>query len=1040
MRKFCSLLLIITGLYADQPAPNPRLTGSPLLRTWRAEDYEASPVNWRVAHHPANGFIYATNNAGLLEFDGARWRLHPMPRGGAARGLVIDAAGRVWVGGIGEIARFEPQPGGRLFVVDLTDQVAAGATGADTPADDADDTAAAASGPAPLRGLGNLNRVAATTAGVFFRLPDTIAHFPAAGGPARLLPAKGRFGQLFPVGDDLVIENLELGLQRLEGETLVPLPRATATRAFAARRDAAGTLWVLTPQGPQRWARDAAAPDPVPAETAALFQEQEPTCALFLADGRFVYGTTRSGVFVFDHAGRFERRIDRTHGLPANRVNGLAEDGEGGLWLAQHTGLVRMQLDSPFAVHGLAQGLSGSPRHVLRAGSRLYVTHGEGLSWRDDQDGRFNAVAGFRTGSHRSILAPDGTVFVSAQGLHSIAPDGDVRLSPGGYLYDLHLWRRHPGWLLASSAFALRFFRADDSGGWRDDGALRSVAAGVDDMLETGDGYLWLVTRTGEVWRVDFRDGPRPDAPAVRYDVARGVPPALRRDHLRLLRLESELFVAGPRNLLRYDSAADHFSPDARFPTDAQPGSWSPAVPPGAADGDTWFYFPEPRPRLAHLFADAAGRWRSQDLSAAELSDLVINHLAADPGQRTLWLAGQGALVSVDLDWRPAHPSPPLHVVLRGATTPDGRAVAIDRSIPLPTQVSSLRFEFAAPAFAADYRGRAGMAFRTRLDGLDRDWTGWTLEPHRDFTNLPAGRFTLRVQSRDFRGRVSEEATLGFAITPPWWREPGVLAAGLLLVFAGVAGLVRLGSRAQRLRAQRLEELVTARTRELTASNSELARLHQLDLDEKTAAHLATEKAQLEMLRYQLNPHFLFNALNSVYGFVYPHSREAGDLVRHLADFCRQTLTRRSDDWHTLEDEFAMLRTYLDIEQLRWRERLHVTVELDPAVRMARLPAFLLLPLLENAIKHGGATSSDRLDIQLRAQPAGDSLRITVTNTGRWLGRDEPRLQPSAHIGLENLRARLQRSFPGTHTFTTSAADGGVVVTLSLPVAGQSAV
>lgn len=280
-----------------------------------------------------------------------------------------------------------------------------------------------------------------TPAGVFFRLPDTIARFSVDGGPARLLPAHGRFGQLFPFEDGLMIEHLESGLQRLEGPRLIDVPGAAAIRAFAARRDNAGVLWLLTPRGPQRWERGAPAPAPLPAETAALFQEQEPTCALFLADGRSAYGTTRSGLFVFDAAGRFERRIDRAQELPANRVNGLGEDGEGGLWLAQHTGLVRVQLDSPFAVHGLTQGLPGGPRHVLRAGSRLYVTHGEGLSWRDDADGRFNAVAGFRTGSHRSILAPDGTIFVSAQGLHILGPGGEARLTPGGYLYALHLWR-----------------------------------------------------------------------------------------------------------------------------------------------------------------------------------------------------------------------------------------------------------------------------------------------------------------------------------------------------------------------------------------------------------------------------------------------------------------------------------------------------------------------------------------------------------------------------------------------------------------------
>ncbi|MBC7368766.1 MAG: histidine kinase [Undibacterium sp.] len=98
--------------------------------------------------------------------------------------------------------------------------------------------------------------------------------------------------------------------------------------------------------------------------------------------------------------------------------------------------------------------------------------------------------------------------------------------------------------------------------------------------------------------------------------------------------------------------------------------------------------------------------------------------------------------------------------------------------------------------------------------------------------------------------------------------------------------------------------------------------MRRLELDEKIAAQIAGEKAQLEMLRYQLNPHFLFNALNSIYGLVYPHSKPAGELVRRLSEFCRGTLTRTRHQWRSLAEECAMLRTYLDIEQARCRERL----------------------------------------------------------------------------------------------------------------------
>ncbi len=101
-------LLFVATLFPLMAAESPRTTGSPFLHAWRSEDYGASPVNWRIEQHPTTGYIYATNNLGVLEFDGATWRLIPLPHGGAARALVIDPAGTIWVGGVGELATLAP--------------------------------------------------------------------------------------------------------------------------------------------------------------------------------------------------------------------------------------------------------------------------------------------------------------------------------------------------------------------------------------------------------------------------------------------------------------------------------------------------------------------------------------------------------------------------------------------------------------------------------------------------------------------------------------------------------------------------------------------------------------------------------------------------------------------------------------------------------------------------------------------------------------------------------------------------------------------
>lgn len=224
----------------------------------------------------------------------------------------------------------------------------------------------------------------------------------------------------------------------------------------------------------------------------------------------------------------------------------------------------------------------------------------------------------------------------------------------------------------------------------------------------------------------------------------------------------------------------------------------------------------------------------------------------------------------------------------------------------------------------------------------------------------------------------------------------------------------------------------------LAASNVELARLRQLEIDEKIAARLAEEMARLEVLRYQLNPHFLYNSLNSIYGLLFENASDAGEMVLRLSEFCRATLTGPKEGLPTLGGEIEVLRSYLDVEKVRWGEKLQVEFAVAPEAEPVQLPPFLLLPLVENAVKHGGRTSSGVLQLSIRAQRIGHELHIEIANTGEWLPRDAAR-PDSTGIGLENLRQRLRRYYPRAHKFTTVARDGWVTAQLVIADAVHAA-
>jgi len=212
------------------------------------------------------------------------------------------------------------------------------------------------------------------------------------------------------------------------------------------------------------------------------------------------------------------------------------------------------------------------------------------------------------------------------------------------------------------------------------------------------------------------------------------------------------------------------------------------------------------------------------------------------------------------------------------------------------------------------------------------------------------------------------------------------------------------------------------------------------------ARHLAQE-ARLQMLAYQLNPHFLFNALTSIRAMIDEDRVRAREMVTQLAGFLRHSLVERPLQTTTLAAELDALHGYLAIEQIRFEERLAIETRVEPNAEPCAIPAFLIHPLVENAIKHGARDRGDGpLRVRLEAVVAGDVLRVEVWNTGALaasrpanrggdLGLAEVSVSSGngTGIGVRNVRERLQHLFPGRHRFELTDHDGWVRALVELP-------
>ena len=203
--------------------------------------------------------------------------------------------------------------------------------------------------------------------------------------------------------------------------------------------------------------------------------------------------------------------------------------------------------------------------------------------------------------------------------------------------------------------------------------------------------------------------------------------------------------------------------------------------------------------------------------------------------------------------------------------------------------------------------------------------------------------------------------------------------------------------------------------------------------------------ARLRMLAYQLNPHFLFNTLNSIRALISEDRARAREMVTALSGYLRYALVERPLHVALLEEEVAAVRGYLAIEQVRFEERLDARMDIEPAALQCEVPAFLLNPLVENAVKHGARSANGAplvIRVEARMADAG-RLRIAVENTGHWDGApasgtedgDEP-----GGVGLANVRARLEAIHPGEHRLEIEQVDRRVRVTVELPARCRGAV
>ncbi len=319
------------------------------------------------------------------------------------------------------------------------------------------------------------------------------------------------------------------------------------------------------------------------------------------------------------------------------------------------------------------------------------------------------------------------------------------------------------------------------------------------------------------------------------------------------------------------------------------------------------------------------------------------------------------------------------------------RDISETKSLHLSYKHTVFSFEFVALNYAIPEQNQ----YAYKMEGFENEWNYVGTRRFATYTNLDPGTYTFRVKAANNDGVWNEAGTaIEITIAPPFWKTLWFKIIMIALVLLIVMHFINY------LRQKR--NLLKTRS---------LANL-----------------AQLRLLRNQMNPHFLFNALGSIRSMILISKDKAWDMVSELSEFFRYSMLNFNKVEALLDDEINAVHNYLNIEKVRYKDSLQVSFKIEDEARKCLVPAFVCQPLIENAIKYGMQTSPLPLIVNISISYQQDILSIDVSNTGKLIdSRNESQEKEDVHgTSLENIKQRLRIMFQDQFTFHLFEQDGWV--------------
>lgn len=806
------ILLICTSVTFAQE----NYRGTPYVRNFHKTDYNADTHNWGICQD-SRGLVWFANNDGLLSYDGVEWNLSRISATAPLRSILVDKNDIIYVGLIndfGIVKRSGHNPPAFTSLKHLL--------------------------PEQYREFDEIWRIHETESGIIFQCYEYI--FLYAGDTIKVIEPATKFRFSHKADGRIFVQEPGTGISELKGDTLVSLPwwQQFASKEINSilKPDTGRLLVTTTYDGVFLLDDDRITPWDTPVNELLL--KNRIYSAVMLPGNRLAFGTILNGLIISDYDGNLIYNLNMEWGIQNNTVLSLFADNSGNLWLGLDNGIDYVEINSPLSYIGSDRIGTGYCSRVFEG--NLYLGTNQGLYVvpfdKQSDANEFKLVRNTagqvwtleEAGGQLLCGHNHGTFIVKGSEAEKICNlEGAWKFIPVKNRPDLLIGGHYDGLVLYSQT----------GGRWNFCRKIEGFGESSRYLFQDAGGYIWVGHSGRGIFRLKLNDTYESVSETLRFP-AKGDLPSLAGNIL--FTFNNRIYVSDPDGIYEYDSAAAMFRPSDEL-NEIFKGCGRIMSVAQATNGYTWFIAES---ESGYIRQNEDMSYTLMTVPLRKLTDRYVNEFESvyPYDSENIFMGLEQGFVN----YNPSVPKQyntgfPVFITRIETENPDSLIYlwngTDEAGFRFPWRTNSLRFYFASPFFENDDE----LMFSYFLDGFSEEWSDWTTEHYRDFTNLREGGYTLNVKAKNVFGTESDTAQLHFSIKPPIRRSTAAYIGYLLLLALLIWSVARYSLRRAALAARKEEE-------KLRLEMEEQQRIHDQEslLAEKKIADLTNEKLRSEML------------------------------------------------------------------------------------------------------------------------------------------------------------------------------------------------